>query len=191
MFYCKNCGATLQEGDTFCGVCGQAVQVAAPIPTVELEEEKLPIEPTVKINPVAPSQPVAEAPVQLAPVAKAKSRGRGLGVCSLVLGNVSLVFGLFFAHLVLLYTIIFDALLLINKNTIVTIEGLNQFLNNETYHLLFIVAMIVCALIPLTSAILAVISKIRGYKSGVATAGLALSIIATLVYGVIIALLFV
>lgn len=79
MAFCKHCGSQIEDNAAFCGVCGQAQNVAEP-------------QAPVYQAPVQPQQPVYVAPqAPVNPYAQPVVPGKGLGVASMVLGIVSLV----------------------------------------------------------------------------------------------------
>ncbi len=147
--FCPTCGKLLNEQAVFCETCGTRVAVQPPV--------------------YAQPQPVVYAAPQPVAYVKPKVRGRGLGISSMVLGIIGLIFSF--------------SLSLTAITEIVEYQN-RRYVYNYYYHISnhnpaedYIPSLIIFVVLPLLATIFGFASKKRGYRCGVSTSGVTMGII--------------
>lgn len=155
--FCSNCGAALEADKKFCISCGAPVAAAQPV----VQPQYIPV--------AAPQQPVY--------FTKVKRPGRGLGISSMVLGIIALVYAAIFIG--------------------VTIDLLDSV--GSYYYYYYSSSDVLEDVLPLfiVPTILSILStsfggagRSKGYKCGVSASGLIMGIIslAACVFGLVLIL---
>jgi len=132
--FCSNCGAALEADKQFCISCGAPVAAAQPV----VQPQYIPV--------AAPQQPVY--------VTKLPRPGRGLGISSMVLGIIALVYSVPFAIAVIA-------------------ESGSRYFDGEEPLPAFIFVLVLSIL----STSFGGASRSKGYKCGVSSSGLIMGII--------------
>ena len=144
--FCSNCGTAVEEGKKFCISCGSPI--AEPQPIIQTQ-----------YIPVAPQQPMY--------VPKIKRPGRGLGISSMVLGILGLVYSFIYG--------------------VVSLALLDEVTSRYSYYYRYYSAsdvfedtlplLIIVGILAILSTCFGGAARSKGYKCGVSASGLVMGII--------------
>ncbi len=149
--FCQTCQAEAADDHLFCSVCGTKFpEKASPAETINAAEPAREVLPIHQSPYVPPTPPVYQASAPAAMPEPESTRGRGLGIASLILG----IIGIVFSFIVYFITLTFDYF---SPGALLCTTLFSFF--------------------PTISLAFAIVSKACGYRGGQATAGLVTSII--------------
>ena len=170
MFYCSSCGNAVADGAAFCSACGRPLQAPAqnnPTPNYAVPNNPTPNNSIPNYPPQYQYRPVVfERP---------KVPGRGFGITSMVLGILSVIYGLG-----LIGTVTSE------------IGRLSRYSWLEkAVSVTFVQILTLVSVLSILSFIFSTVSIKKGYKNGISVAGLAMSIIGFVFFAVSLVILLV
>ena len=147
MSFCQKCGNQIPDGTAFCANCGAPVAAAS--------------QPTV-------NQPVVQPIVMVKP----KIPGRGLGISSMVLGIIGLLYAF---SLAVQLPVALDQL-----------DSVSRWVDTSPAYETFIPLILITSVMSILSLCFAPAAIKRGYKNGISISGLVMGLIGVLCFAIAI-----
>ncbi len=143
MSFCQKCGTQIPAGTSFCANCGAPVAAA--------------------------SQPVVQPIAQPVVMVKPKIPGRGLGISSMVLGIIGLIYGFIFAVSI--------------PELLEDLDSIRYVDFSEFFESL-LPGIILMSVLSILSLCFAPAAIKRGYKNGISISGLVMGLIGVLCFAI-------